>query len=394
MRLSSGGLSQSTVSGNTVGCLWAAVGVGAATGGFWLVRSYLDKGQASLLYLPVVMACAIRFGFTPAVLGAFLSFLCWDFFFLPPAGTFAVNDAKDWISLFVFLLAATVTAHLASRARTQTQQARAREAEILTLFQASEAISREVRADSLLEALARQLQTLSHASRCLVFRRISVGGLQLVTTEPAPPEDEEDTIRPMAEAAYEHCQVIGFGRSRALWTKALGMHRRPVTDAAPPDLGVYVPLQAEGKQVGVLHVGPRQDGLPFSAMDERLILTLANHAAVVIAREELAAQAAQSEALREADALKDSLLSLISHELRTPLATIKTSVTGMLDPRAVWDEPSRLENLRAINRETDRLNAVVGNLLDLSRLEAGAWRPQMDWCDLAEIVGTVLDRLP
>ena len=153
-----------------VGFAWAAAGVALATGGFWLGRGYLDKGQASLLYLPVVIACAIRFGFGPAILGAVLSFLCWDFFFLPPFGTFIVDDPKDWLSLFVFLLAALTTAQLAARARTQTQEARTREAEMATLFQASEALSREVRADRLLTVLAQQLQSLCRASRCHVFR--------------------------------------------------------------------------------------------------------------------------------------------------------------------------------------------------------------------------------
>ena len=379
------------------GFLWAAGGIALATLCLWLVRPFVDKGQASLLYLPVVIACAIRFGFGPAVFGAVLSFLCWDFFFLPPFNTFAIADPKDWISLFVFLLAALTTAQLASRARGQTQQARAREAEIATLFQASEAISREVQADSLLAVLAQQLQTLSGASRCLVFRHTPPQGLRLVAVHalgPAPSESEEDTIRRMAEAAYEHRQVIGFDRSRRLWMKALGAGRPAPDHALPADLGVCVPLRAEKTLVGVLHVGSRQDGLPFSAIHERLILTLANHAAVVIAREDLARQAAQAEALREADALKDSLLSLVSHELRTPLATIKASVTGLLEPRAVWDEATRAECLHAVNRETDRLSAVVNNLLDLSRLDAGAWRPHKDWCDMAEIVGTVLDRLP
>lgn len=379
------------------GYFWALLGVGIATGVFWLVRAFLDKGQASLLYLPVVIACAIRFGFGPAVLGAVLSFLCWNYFFLPPFYTFVVNNPKDWISLFVFLLAALSTAQLASRGREQTQQAQVREAEIATLFQASESLSREVRADSLLPSLAQQLQASCRASRCLVFRSDPHGGLHLATShslDPLPSDDIMDMLGQMARVSYESRQVIGFGMSQALWTKALDVTRPSAAYTTPATLGVYVPLQAEKNLVGVLHIGPRLDGSPFSALDERLILTLANHAAVIIAREDLAEQAAQAAALREADALKDSLLSLVSHELRTPLAAIKASVTGLLDPRAVWDEPSYRESLLAVNRQTDRLSAVVDNLLDLSRLEAGAWQPHKDWCDLAEVVSTVLDRLP
>ncbi len=116
------------------GVLWAAIGTVGATGCFWLVRPFLDKGQASLPYLPVVILCAIRFGFGPAVAGALLSFLCWDFFFLPPFYTLAVNNSRDWLSLIIFLIAALTTAHLASQARLQTQESRRRERETLTLY--------------------------------------------------------------------------------------------------------------------------------------------------------------------------------------------------------------------------------------------------------------------
>ena len=198
----------------------------------------------------------------------------------------------------------------------------------------------------------------------------------------------------MAESAAAQDQAIGFGGRRFLWDQAVRQSRRTLPSGAAETLGVYLPLHADGSGVGVLYVGPRPDGRPFSAADERLIRTLANHAAVVIARDALAAQAAQADALREADLLKDSLLSLVSHELRTPLAAIKASATGLLQPDAVWDLKASWETLSAINTEADRLTALVSNLLDLSRLESGTWQPRKDWCDLVEIIGTVLDRLP
>ena len=371
------------------GFVWAAAGIGLATAGFWALRQDLDKGQASLLYLPVVIACAIRFGFAPAVFGAVLSFVCWDFFFLPPLGTLIITDPRDWLSLGVFLVAAVSTAQLAAQARTQTTEARAREAEIMLLFEASETLSREVRADRLLAALSEQMLSLCRAERCLVFRRSPQSERLLLAQTGAIPE----AITRMAEDAAEQDQAIGFG-GRRLWDQAVRQSRRALPAGASETLGVYLPLHADGSRVGVLYVGPRRDGRAFSAAEERLIRTLANHAAVVIARDELAAQAAQAEALREADRLKDSLLSLVSHELRTPLAAIKASATGLLQTDAVWDPKASWETLGAINTEADRLSALVTNLLDLSRLEAGAWLPRKDWCDLVEIVGTALDRLP
>jgi two-component system sensor histidine kinase KdpD len=364
------------------GYLWSAAGVVAATGCFWLAHAYVDKGQASLLYLPVVIACATRFGFGPAVLASLLSFLCWNYFFLHPTYTLSVKHPRDWLSLVVFLVAAVSTARLAARARQEAAQATAREAEIATLFDASEALSREVSAARLPAVLAQQLQTLCRATHCLVFRCGPAAPLlQMVgaEAEAAIGEAEGGRIQAAAERACGEDRAFGFG---------------PETAEQPDVPGVFVPLHASDMLVGVLHVGPRSDHKPFSAVEERLILTLANHAATVIAREALAEQAAQAAALREADALKDALLSLVSHELRTPRATIKASASGLLQRDAHWDDTSRGEALAAIDREADRLSGLVNHLLDLSRLEAGAWNPAKDWCALPEIIATVLDRLP
>ena len=379
------------------GFLWSAAATLAATGVFWLFRFSLDKGQASLLYLPVVIACALRFGFAPAVAGAVLSFLCWDFFFLPPFYTFTVNDPRDWLSLVIFLIAAMTTARLASEARRQTEAAQTRERETRTLYEASEAISTEVEAARLLPALAERIVQACRATRCVVLRRTETGGLLPVAAVPAealPPETYR-LIAQLSQAAAEHYQVIGFGAARHLWAKALeGINVPGVRAPKASEIGVYVPLRAQGSLVGALHVGPRADGKPFTEQDQHLILALANHAAVVIARQTLADRAAQGEALREADTLKDALLSLVSHELRTPLAAIKAAASGLRSRGAVWPEAARAEAVETIDVEADRLTTLVSNLLDLSRLEAGAWNPNKDWCDLLEIIGTALDRLP
>ena len=379
------------------GFAWAVGGTLAATGVFWLFRASLDKGQASLLYLPVVIACALRFGFAPALAGAVLSFLCWDFFFLPPFYTFVVSNGRDWLSLIIFLIAAMTTARLASETRRQTEAAKTREQETRTLYEASEVISGEVEAARLLPALAERIVQACRATRCVVLRGVGPGVLlpvATVSTEALAPETYR-LIAQLSQAAAEHYQVIGFGAARHLWEKALeGMNTSGRHESKTSEIGVYVPLRAQGSLVGALHVGPRLDGRPFTEQDQRLILALANHAAVVIARQTLADEVAQASALREADTLKDALLSLVSHELRTPLAAIKAAASGLRARGAVWPEDARAEAVETIDVEADRLTTLVSNLLDLSRLEAGAWNPSKDWCDLLEIVGTALDRLP
>lgn len=382
-----------SVTASPIGFLWAAVGVISATGCFWLVRSLLDKGQASLLYLPVVIACAIRFGFGAAVVGALLSFLCWDFFFLPPFYTFTVANPRDWLSLIIFLLTALITAHLAAQARLQAEEAKVREGETLTLYQASEAISSEVDAARLLPTLAENVVQTCEASRCVILRRAPSGEMRFAATVTAHPIAAEDAnlISQMAQTACEHDQIIGFGATRHLWARAA---EKITTTVGNVDPGVYVPLRVQNARVGALHVSPRRDGLPFTEQEQRLILAFANHAAVVIARQSLADEAAQANALREADTLKDALLSMVTHELRTPLAAIKAASSGLRQPQSVWTDAARADALQSIDVEADRLTTLVSNLLDLSRLEAGAWNPSKDWCDLMEIVGTALDRLP
>ncbi len=370
----------------------ALAAVAGATAVFWLARGYVNEGQASLLYLPVVIGCAITLGFGPSVAAAVASFICWDYFFLPPYHALTVASPKDWLSLIVFLVAAVTTARLASNARDQADQARAREDEIAVLFQASETISREVSLVQVVAALSEQLRSLCQVAECTVWR---AAGHAATLTRILPPRlaenaetdgDGENRSRQLVEAAARNRQVIGFdAASRAIWGKAAGK----------PDglTGAYIPLQTDKQVVGVLEIGQRSDGKAFSSRDQRLILTLANHVAVVLARESLAEQAAQAEALREADTLKDSLLSMVSHELRSPLAAIKATATGLASSLPMGSAAAA-DDLQVINGEVDRLSGIVGNLLDLSRLEGGAWKPERDWCDIGEIVATALDRLP
>jgi two-component system sensor histidine kinase KdpD len=367
------------------GYAWSSVGIAIATGLMWLARGDIDTGLASLLYLPVVIGVAIQFGFGPAVVGAVFSFALWDFFFLAPRFTFIIENPRDWLSLVVFLVVAVTTARLASGARVQAAKAEAREAEMLTLFQASETISNEVEAADVIAVLSDQVRALCRSSRCTVWK--AVGSQHRLVVMKAADRSEEpipDDVRRLAEATAEHRQPIGFDKSSsALWSKALG--------EGGTQVGVHVPLFAENRLVGVLYVGPTLDAKPFTPTEQRLILTLANHVAVVIARQSLADAAAQTEALREADVLKDALLSMVSHELRSPLAAIKATASGL---RGRIGDVAIRDELDAINSQADRLTNLVSNLLDLSRLEAGAWKPKRDWCDLTEILGTALDRLP
>ena len=152
---------------------------------------------------------------------------------------------------------------------------------------------------------------------------------------------------------------------------------------------LFLPIATSERTVGVLEVTGTRGGGQIGEDDERLLATFADQAALALERSRLLDDAARNVALARSDELKSALLAAVSHDLRTPLATIKASVTSLLDPAVDWAAADRAEFLHAIDEETDRLNLLVGNLLDLSKIEGGALRPELAWYDVAELVADV-----
>lgn len=153
-----------------------------------------------------------------------------------------------------------------------------------------------------------------------------------------------------------------------------------------------MPINTPSHHFGVLEVRGRPNGGRFDDADRDLLSSLADQAALALDRVRLSDEAARLEVLERTNALQSALLAAVSHDLRTPLAAIKTSVTSLLDTAVPWDEESREAFLEAIDEETDRLTRMVRNLLDLSRIEAGALRPDKDWNDAGELLHQVARR--
>ena len=143
----------------------------------------------------------------------------------------------------------------------------------------------------------------------------------------------------------------------------------------------------------MLEVTGRPGTWVFRAEDEQTLTTFVDQAALALERARLSEEAASAAALAQSDELKSALLAAVSHDLRTPLASIKASATSLLDDSVEWDAEARQDFLEAIDEETDRLTLMVSNLLDLSRIEGGALRPQKDWYDVDELIADVRMRL-
>jgi two-component system sensor histidine kinase KdpD len=147
-----------------------------------------------------------------------------------------------------------------------------------------------------------------------------------------------------------------------------------------------VPIGVSSRVSGVLYVSHADPGRRFSENDQQLLLTFANQIALALDRVRLGEEATRAAVLARSDELKSALLSAVSHDLRTPLASIKASATSLLQPDIAWSADDQRDLLSAIDEETDRLSRLVGNLLDLTRIEAGELRPQREWNDPEEVV--------
>jgi two-component system, OmpR family, sensor histidine kinase KdpD len=338
-------------------------------------RSLMVIPNLSTLYLLPVMFTAVGLGWWPALVAALLGFLSYDFFFVEPLHTFTIRDPEEWLALLIFLAVAAVTSNLAARERARRQEARRLANEALMLYELSRSLSGGGSDQALGEFCTGLMRDL-HLLGCAILTNDVEGRTRLLVGRGVGVED--DTVG----------QVLGRpgGRHRHLgrWIRVKG---RPA-DRRPPTRSV--PLHVGERSVGALRLVGRRD---FSDHETRLLATVADQLAAALERERLREEAAQAEILRRTDELRQALLSSVSHDLRTPLASIKASAGSLLEPDVTWSEDDRRSFLQTIDRESDRLNRLVGNLLDMSRIEGGALRPQADWYDLGELAREVIARL-
>ena len=354
----------------------AVAGVAAATLAIGLTQTVAHISNISLLYLPVVLWLAARHGRWPAILASVLSFLSYDFFFIPPYHLFTVDDPTEWLSLFALLATALTLGHMTAVVRARAADAEESQRQTDTLYRLAQLIAASENERELYEALTSQAVTIfapSGARSCALLLPDETGALEIAAI--AGERDGE------AEGA---ATTAGAGR-RAILRRPLKTPRGVVGKlmvAGTPAIHGLAPDEAVGLER--VEADPRQAAL-FSAFCDQT--------ALAIERATLAREAAHATALRESDRLKDALLGSVTHDLRTPLASIKAAVSSLLRDDIAWTAPERRELLESIDTSADRLNRLAGNLLDLSRLEAGVARPHLDWMLISDVIAAVLDRL-
>ncbi len=351
------------------------------------IRDALGALNPALIYLVVVFAIALRAGSRAAAIAALLSFALLDVFFFPPLHTFSVASRDHVLALFVYLGVAIVTGQLVSRLRSRTAAAERAERRATLLAELNSALIAGVTLDAILSAIVQRVVQLTNAETAQILTPDPEAGLTTRASAPSlSPLDRQDLA--VATWVLENRQPSG---RKAMAGTPFGRWRKPGDTRSRALL--MLPIATTERPIGVLAIEQAEGSRAFSPDDEMVLATFATQAALAVDRARLTEEAARSAALAQSDELKSALLAAVSHDLRTPLATIKASTTSLMDDSVSWDDSARHEFLAGIDEETDRLTLMVSNLLDLSRIEGGALRPDRDWVDSADLIYDVVRRL-
>jgi two-component system, OmpR family, sensor histidine kinase KdpD len=345
-----------------------------------LLRSTLAPSNASIVYLAAVVATAIASGAPGAVFAAVASILLYDWFFTVPYFTLTMSDPAEWLNAVLLLGVGLVVGQLAALQRRWADDARQREREAVALSRVSHALAGRDSAVSELPRIAGILRDEAGMER--VWVGLGPEGRELVAA------DTGEGPRPAAPVV----EVLGraTGDEPASWVR---VHQTtPARSSAGPLALFRVRVEAGGAQLGSVWAARAKDAGGPDRVETRLLAAAADQVGQALAHDRLAAESRAAEVARQSDALKSSLLQSVSHDLRTPLATIRAAA-GSLRPDSGLDDADRAESAAAIDREVEYLNRLVTNLLDLSRIEAGALRADRDAFDLEDLVGRTVDRL-
>ncbi len=337
----------------------------------WAVSSVLPLPNISLVFLAAVLLVAVRSSLGPALACAALSFLTYDFLFIPPNFSFSIQREEDVLTLLFFLLMAALTGNLAARQRRQLQALRDTQEETTELLDLSRKLTAATDRQAVVSAAAQHLNGWSDLQLCLL-NRDDQGGWKVETGGPLQFTESE---RAAADWAWQHDQPAGMG-----------------TGTLPFGRWWWWPLSVEDGPLALLGVCAKE-GQTLSGQRRRLLTALSQPLAQALARAQLADDLEAARLHGETEQLRSALLASVSHDLRTPLTAMRGSIDSLLALGEAIPLEDRRELLEGTRDEAERLDRYIQNLLDMTRLGHGALKLARDWVSPADIVGSSLNRL-
>lgn len=346
------------------GILVTIVGAAVLSGAMIPLREHLSVATTALvLVVPVVGGVAVG-GFLAGAVGVAAGFLAYDYFFIPPFYTLSVGALQNWVALGVYAVVMLVVSRVVAALQQTRSNARRRERDARRLFEISDLLIGDRPMEELLVSIVSTVRGVFDLdSVALLLPRDG----QLVVVASDGEVLAEDWVRRVVPDPGHPTTV-------------------PVIGAGPLQT---VTLATAARPVGILALA----GATHDAHERRLLATFANHAALAVERAQLEEQAMRAKVLEEIDRWRAALVGSVSHDLRTPLASIKAAVSYLADTTLVIEAGERDELLATIDAQTDRLTRLVTNLLDMTRIEAGALAPRCQPLSVAEVVSEAVGQL-
>lgn len=376
----------------------AVPSLAGATALVWLLEDGFGIPNASSVYLLAVIATALASGSLGAVASALAGFALYDYLFTQPRFTFVVGDVGEWLNLVLLLVVGLVVGQLTALQRSRAELASTREHEARELFRISRVLATRRSTPAVLPDLTSILETATAMERVWISLGRDDASERVAAESPAPVGGADRRPVPRAAATGPHDVLRRMpGDVPAQWVSV----RPPGTRTGGGDrsreranhMRLYRVRIAVGDAILGSVWGARATGQARpDRTATRLLAAAADQIGQALTQDRLAAEARAAEISRESDALKSALLQSVSHDLRTPLAAIRAAA-GTLRPDSGLGAADRRASADAIEAEVVRLDRLVANLLDLSRVEAGALRAEREAFELDDIVGRIVDRL-
>jgi len=339
------------------GYVIAVLGTAALVGALLPFRGSIRPLSLGFVFLALVVVSAGVGGIGPGIVASVLDFLAFNFFFIPPYGTFVIARGEDVVVLFVFLGVSVLVSILLARATDRAEAAEAREAELRLLQELSRVLVVQGPGVETYETLLGQL---------VDGFGFQAGALFVQTLD----RRLEERVSVRAEP----------GEIQPGWD--------PASPAPAPE---RLPLSVGGRTLGLIVL--RGDRPQLTPPESRVLRAISDQLALVLERDRLLRTATEAEVYRQGEQMRKSLLAAVSHDLRSPLAAIKASVTDLLSQDVSRSDAERREVLETIDKESDRLNVLIANLLDMGRIDAGVLKARIQVVNVNEAVTACADQL-
>lgn len=327
----------------------------------------------SLILLLTVALLSLKLGASPVLLAAAISALIWNYFFIPPQFTFAIGMAQDVLMFAAYFAIAAITGTLTARIRAREKAVRSRGERAVALYTLTRDLSSAPNQDEVAKAAVANIRKFFSADVAVFLSE--------------PDGDVFTLSHPASTFAVDDKEF-----SVAAWVYWNEKKAGKFTETLPFATATYFPMSGPRYPLGVIGVKPAREGR-FSIDQETLLENFIRQIGSTLEREQLNEMAKRSIASVEAERLYKTLFNSISHELRTPIAAIVSASEGLLNATTSRSETARNSLNTEIHTAAERLNRLVENLLDMTRLESGRITPKLDWCDVHDLIAASLKKL-